>query len=325
MKKSKFTVTLIFAMLVALILFAVGCSPEKTTDENASAREVGFPSLTSVPAGFSYMEDKSVDMGDWCEIIYENTSGDILSLDCYAKGTFDLSFLPGYAALEKKITINNVEASIYNSDSDNAKILVWEDAGNNALCVLGGNISEDELIEAAKNVRYDMKKDVKMPEKDEITTYSKADGTADESELKNLSHVLDYSTKPLFDSAMENDKAISEINLESIYKSFDFPAADGLSVEVFDYEYIMKVGESVVMTGGMVIENDGNITGFNGSSGQLAALSRRGEIVKAVPLVNLDVNLEPDGADHETSEWIVENVMISVKSPACIKRNRLYN
>lgn len=125
MRTSKFTVTLIFAMLVALILFAVGCSPEKTTDENASTREVGFPSLASVPAGFSYMEDKSVDMGDWCEIIYENTSGDILSLDCYAKGTFDLSFLPGYAALEKKITINNVEASIYNSNSDNTKTLVW--------------------------------------------------------------------------------------------------------------------------------------------------------------------------------------------------------
>ena len=77
MKKNKIVILVI---LLLLLLIAGGCNSENATDE--SLRSMGFPSLSDVPDGFSFVDAKSIDTGDWCEITYENSSGDFLSLDC---------------------------------------------------------------------------------------------------------------------------------------------------------------------------------------------------------------------------------------------------
>ena len=46
------------------------------------------------------------------------------------------------------------------------------------------------------------------------------------------------------------------------------------------------------MTDAMQRGEDGNIRYFTGSFGQIAAVSREGQLIKAVPLTNLDVKLE---------------------------------
>ena len=43
---------------------------------NEDLRNMGFPSLRAVPNGFSSVTAKTMDLGDWCEITYENEVGD---------------------------------------------------------------------------------------------------------------------------------------------------------------------------------------------------------------------------------------------------------
>ena len=322
MKKNKIVILVI---LLLLLLIAGGCNSENATDE--SIRSMGFPSLSDVPGGFSSVDAKSIDTGDWCEITYENSSGDFLSLDCYESGTFDIAFLMNYAESTEQMTIKDKEATVYKNLSDNdnrINIIAWEDEDNKALCLLGGNVSMDEMVRAAESVKYDMKKAAAEPENDAISSTPQERGTIEETYLKKYSVVLKNTTKPLFDSEMENDKAISKIELESFYKSFDLHIADNLLVEVFDYDYFMKANDDVIIAGGMQRGEDGNIRDFTGSFGQIAAVSREGQLIKAVPLTNLDVKLEPVPADEESSEWIKGKVMASIKSPAYLVRNRLH-
>ena len=81
MKKNKIVV---FVILVLLLIMAGGCNYENATDE--SFRSMGFPSLTAVPEGLTYADAKSIDTGDWCEITYENSSGDFYLWTAMSRG-----------------------------------------------------------------------------------------------------------------------------------------------------------------------------------------------------------------------------------------------
>ena len=321
MKKNKIVNLFI---IVLLLLIAGGVYLGSASHENL--RNMGFPSLTAVPDGFSPVNAKSIDAGDWCEITYENNRGDFLSLDCYELGTFDTSFLMNYAKSTEKITIKNKEATIYkNLSGNNINIIAWQDESNNALCLVGGNVSMDEMVQVAENIKYDMKKVVIKSENSKISTYPQERGTIEDDSLKKISEVLKCVTNPLFEKCMENDKAILKFELESFYKSFDFSILDDLLVEVFDYEYFMKADDNVLIAGGMVRDEEGNIRGFTGSFGQIATISRDGQLIKVLPVTNQDVKLDPEGADEEKLDWIKEKLMTSMKSPSYLIRNTLYN
>lgn len=323
MKTNKIIITVV---IVILLVIAGGIYLKSSSDENL--RDMGFPSLNTVPDGFSSVDTKTIDTGDWCEVTYENNSGDFLSLDCYKTGTFDTAFLQNYAKSTDKAAINEKEAVVYQNlsgNDNNIRILAWEDEENNALCLLGGNISVDELIQAAESIKYDRKKAVSEPESGEISTSPQEKGMIETDALKKYSEVLENTTKPLFHQYMENDKAISKFEIESFYKSFDFYIADALLVEVFDYDYVMQAKNNAELVGGMQRDDDGNISGFTGSAGQTAAVSRDGQLIKAQLITGQDVKMEPADADEETLDWIKENVMTSVKSPAYLVRNALDN
>ena len=238
-----------------------------------------------------------------------------------------------YAESTEQITIKDKEATVYKNLSDNdnrINIIAWEDEDNKALCLLGGNVSMDEMVRAAESVKYDMKKAAAGPENDAISSTPQERGTIEETYLKKYSVVLKNTTKPLFDYWMKRNKAVSKFELESFYKSFDLHIADNLLVEVFDYDYFMKANDDVIIAGGMQRGEDGNIRYFTGSFGQITAVSREDQLIKAVPLTNLDVKLEPVLADEESSEWINSEwikgkVMASIKSPAYLVRNMLHN
>lgn len=323
MKNSK---KIIIVISVLLLITAAGCSLPNSQEDNV--RNMAFPSLVAMPNGFAYAEAKSIDTGDWCEITYENNTGDFLSLDCYESGTFDIAFLENYAKSIDKASVKGKKATIYKDlyDNDtNISIIAWEDEENNALCILGGNISLNEMMQAAENITYDTKKAVAESENNGVPSTPQKRGTIEENYLKQHSNVLSAVTEPLFEQYMKNDKAVSDFVLESFYKAFEFSAADGLSVEVFDYDYFMNADDDVIITGGMYRDESGKVRGFVGSFGQIATVSRNGQLIKTVPITGVDVKLEPNGADEETLTWIKEKVMTAVKSPAYIMRNILYN
>lgn len=269
---------------------------------------MGFPSLSTVPDGFSLVNEKSIDVGDWCEIAYENNQGDFISLDCYALDTFDISFLMNYSESTEKITIKNNDATVYkNLSESNMNIIAWQDESNNSLCLLGGNISIEEMIQVAESIKYDMKKSIIASENSEFSTYPQERGTIEDDSLTAISDVLEYVTSPLFEKYKESDKAILNFQLESFYKSFDFSISDDLLIEVFDYEYIMKADDNVSMGGGMARDDNGYIRNFSGYFGQIVAISRDGQLIKVLPVTNQDVKLSPEGANEETLDWITKN------------------
>ncbi len=322
MKKKKIVILFILALL---FITAGGCSLGNS--QNDPVRNMGFPSLSAVPDGFSASDAKSIDMGDWCEVTYENHNGGFLSLDCYEPGTFDTVFLGNYANLIEEISLNGKEATVYQDLAGNDKhinIITWEDKSNNALSLLGGNVSIDEMVEAAKSIQYDRKKVVTEAENSEISFSPKDRGTIEETDLKKYADVLESATKPLFDQYIEKNNSISKFELESFYQSFHFPAKDHLLVEVFDYDYVMKANDHV-LSAGMHRDEDGNIRDFRGSFGQIAAVSRDGQPIKVVPVIDMDVKLEPEDADEETLAWIKGKVMTAVKSPSYLMRNMSYN
>lgn len=92
MKSNKIIISVI---AVILLIAAGGIYLKFSLGENL--RSMGFPSLNTVPAGFSFVNEKAIDTGDWCEVSYENDGGNFLSLDCYELGTFDTAFLQNYA------------------------------------------------------------------------------------------------------------------------------------------------------------------------------------------------------------------------------------
>ena len=96
-------------------------------------------------------------------------------------------------------------------------------------------------------------------------------------------------------------------------------------MEVFDYDYFMKAKNDVILAGGMQRGDDGNIRGFTGAFGQIAAVSRGGQLIKAVPVLGLDVQLEAESTDEEASQQIKEKVLASIKSSAYFIRDALYN
>lgn len=315
----------ILAILVLILITASGCSLENP--QNDMIRSMGFPSLTAVPDGFYPVDEKSIDTGDWCEIIYENTSGDFLSLDCYELGTFDISFLMNYTKSTEQMSVKEKEATVYKDlfgNDDHLCIIAWEDGDNNVLCLLGGNIAMEEMTQAAESIKYDRRKAVVESENNGILTIPRERGTIEETYLKQYASVLESTTKPTFDSWKEKDKAVLDFELESFYKSFDLSISDNLLVEVFNYDYFMKANDGVIIAGGMHRGEDGNIRDFIGSFGQIAAVSRNGLLLKVQPLINLDVTLEPDGASEETLEWIKGKVLDSIKSPAYLVRDALH-
>lgn len=316
---------IIIVISVFLLITAAGCSLQNSQED--IVRNMGFPSLAAMPSGFTCAEAKSIDTGDWCEITYENNTGDFLSLDCYESGTFDINFLENYAKSVDKASVKGKEATVYEDLYENntrIRIIVWEDEGNNALCILGGNISINEMLQVAEKITYDTKKAITESENNGISSTPQKRGSIEESYLLQYSNVLSTVTEPLLEQYMKNDKAVSDFTLESFYKSFEFFAADGLLVEVFDYDYFMKADDDVIITGGMYRDESGKVRGFVGSFGQLAAVSRNGQLIKTVPITDIDVKLEPEGTDEETLAWINEKVMTAIKSPTYIVRNMLY-
>lgn len=325
-KKMKSNKIIISVIAVILLIAAGGIYLKFSLSENL--RSPGFPSLSTVPAGFSFVNEKAIDTGNWCEVSYENDGGNFFSLDCYELGTFDTAFLQNYAESSTKISIGDKDAMVYQNlagNDDKIQILAWEDDENNALCLLGGNVSIDEMVQAAGSIKYDMKKSVTKSKNNEITSSTQEIGMIEAAALKDYSDILKSTTKPLFDKYMENDKAIVEFDLESLYKAFEFHIADDLLVEVFDYDYFMKAKNDVILAGGMQRGDDGNIRGFTGAFGQIAAVSRGGQLIKALPVLGLDVKLEAVCADEEDSQQIKEKVLTNIKSPAYFIRDALYN
>ena len=248
MKTNKIIISVI---AVILLIAAGGIYLKFSLDENL--RSMGFPSLNTVPAGFSFVNAKTIDTGNWCEVSYENDGGNFLSLDCYELGTFDTAFLQNYAESSTKISIGDKAAMFYQNLADNddkIQILAWEDDENNTLCLLGGNVSIDEMVQAAASIKYDMKKSVTKSKDNKITSSTQERGMIEAAVLRDYSDILKSTTKPLFDKYMENDEAIVEFDLESFYKSFEFHIADDLLVEVFDYDYFMKAKNDVILAGG---------------------------------------------------------------------------
>lgn len=92
-------------------------------------------------------------------------------------------------------------------------------------------------------------------------------------------------------------------------------------MEIFNYDYFMKAKDNVIIAGGMHRGKDGNIRDFIGSFGQIAAVSREGQLIKAQPLTKLDVILNPEGASEESKELIKGIVMTGIKSPAYFVRD----
>ena len=74
---------------------------------------MGFPSLSDIPDGFAPVDAKTMDLGDWCELIFENNRGESFSLDCYESGTFDTAFLLHYAEQTEQRTVGGQEATVY--------------------------------------------------------------------------------------------------------------------------------------------------------------------------------------------------------------------
>lgn len=81
----------------------------------------------------------------------------------------------------------------------------------------------------------------------------------------------------------------------------------------------------VLIAGGMVRDEERNIRGFTGSFGQIATISRDGQLIKVLHVTNQDVKLDPEGADEEKLDWIKEKLTTSMKSPSYLIRNTLYN
>ena len=317
MKKRKILIPIVSALI---LLIAGGIYLNIFANEDL--RNMGFPSLRAVPDGFSSVPAKTMDLGDWCEITYENEVGDFMSLDCYELGTLDNvyleNFLMDYEKTAENVSIKGKEAAVYKSKDDQLHILTWEDDKNQAKCLLGGNIPIDDMVKAAKSVKYDKKKAVIEPENDTITPTPKADGTIETNYLKQYEDLLSRIMKPVFEGYQEeNSGATLSFELDSFYKSFDFAIEDHLLVEVFDYEYYMKSKDAIIMTDGMYRDKDRNIRLFYGSFGQIAAVSRDGQFLKAVPITRMDIKLEPESTDSkESSDWIKEKVLTSIKVPA---------
>ena len=317
MKKRKILIPIVSALI---LLIAGGIYLNIFANEDL--RNMGFPSLRAVPNGFSSVTAKTMDLGAWCEITYENEVGDFMSLDCYELGTLDNvyleNFLMDYEKTAENVSIKGKEAAVYKSKDDQLHILTWEDDKNQAKCLLGGNIPIDDMVKAAKSVKYDKKKAVIEPENDTITPTPKADGTIETNYLKQYEDLLSRIMKPVFEGYQEeNSGATLSFELDSFYKSFDFAIEDHLLVEVFDYEYYMKSKDAIIMTDGMYRDKDRNIRLFYGSFGQIAAVSRDGQFLKAVPITRMDIKLEPESTDSkESSDWIKEKVLTSIKVPA---------
>ena len=321
MKKNK--VVNLFLLMLLLLPLGTGCQENGSYD---NLRNMGFPSISAIPDGYSLVDAESIDTEEWCEITYENNRGNFLSLDCYELGTFDTSFLLNYAEFTEQITLKDKEATIYkNLSGNNMNIVAWQDEHNNVLCLLGGNVSVDDLIQAAESIEYDRKKTVIESENSKISTYPKERGTIEYDSLEKVSDVLKCITNPLFEKYMEKDKAIVNFELESFYKSFDYSISDDLLVEVFDYEYFMEADNDVLFAGGMVRGEDGKIRGFTGDFGQIATISRNDQLIKAFFVTNQDVKLDPKDANEEEMNRIKEKLMVSAKSPIYLIRNILYN
>lgn len=307
--------SVLFALLMVVIV-AVGCSPGNSGNENI--RNMGFPSLTVVPDGFSYSDAKSIDTGDWCEISYENGEGGFISFDCYEPDSFDTSFIAYNSESTDSTSINGKEATIYVVNGvDGAKhsMILWKDEENNAQCIISGNVSQDEMIKAAESAKYDMKKAVVAASDSQITSYSEEKDTIDEDSLNKYSDVLENYTKPLFDVMINTQKGISKIVLEAFYKSFDFAAADNLTVEVYNFNYYIEGNDQIELYDGMYVGKDGNIRLFCGSFGQIAVVSRNGQLIKVTPITGMDILLEVDD-EEGTKEFVEKNVMNSVKIPS---------
>ena len=206
MKSNKIIISVI---AVILLIAAGGIYLKFSLGENL--RSLGFPSLNTVPAGFSFVNEKAIDTGDWCEVSYENDGGNFLSLDCYELGTFDAAFLQNYAESSTKISIGDKDAMVYQNlsgNDDKIQILAWEDSENNALCLLSGNVSIDEMVQAAAGIKYDMKKSVTKSKDNKITSSTQERGMIEAAALKDYSDILKSTTKPLFDKYMKFKRLI---------------------------------------------------------------------------------------------------------------------
>lgn len=318
MKKNR---SIIFVLLVLLAAAAGWLAYTNTS--GGEVRTMGFPSLTAVPDGFTYADAKSIDTGDWCEVTYEN-GGAFLSLDCYELDTFDPAFLANYAGSKSKTTVGNKEATVYQNLSGNDSsltILTWQDAEQNALCLLGGNISLDEMVRAAESIRYDRKKAAVEAENSEATCFPQQDGTIDEAYLNEYAGVLKYATRSLYASWQRSDPAIKGFDLESFYKCAEYDIADDVLVEIFDFEYVMKADRDAVLTDAMDWDEEGNVRHFFGGVGQIVVLSRDGRILKACPVTGQDIKMELDGGDEESTAWVKAHLDNDIKSPAYLKRD----
>ena len=71
------------------------------------------------------------------------------------------NFLMDYEKTAENVSIKGKEAAVYKSKDDQLHILTWEDDKNQAKCLLGGNIPIDDMVKAAKSVKYDKKKAVR--------------------------------------------------------------------------------------------------------------------------------------------------------------------
>ncbi len=291
------------------------------TDNIVAVKKMGFPTVGAVPDGFERKEDITIYVENWCEIAYENTTGDFLSLDCYETDSFDGDVLnlqknSPYPKPTRIVTINGSDGEVYERifDSD-INVIVWNDDGNNASCVLCSNITIEEMIASAESIEYDIKRMAPTEKEIEIIRTPKGTSIIEDDASEKYLDVIEKATKSVFDIAMESDSAIKGFELESLHKSFEFALTDDFRVEVYDYDYYMKAGKDIAITGGMNRSDDGNIRGMSWLSGQVASIVKNGKIIKSVTVSQQDVKLDPEARDPKE---IKDIIMRDLKTPRCI-------
>lgn len=291
------------------------------TDNTGAIKKMGFPTIGTVPSGLKLKNGMTIYMETWYEIVYENTKGDFLSLDCYYSKSFDgsvlnLNTVHPFSEPTKTAAIKDSDGKIYegifNSDIN---VIIWEDNANNTTCILSSNIAIDEMIKCAESIKYDFNKAAPTEKEIEIIRTPKGTGIIEDDASEKYLDVIEKATKSVFDIAMENDSAIIGFELESLHKSFEFALTDDLMVEVYNYDYYMKARKGIEITGGMNRSDDGNIRGISWLSGQVASIVKNGKSIKSVAVSQQDVKLDPE--ERESKE-IKDIIMRDLKTPKCI-------
>lgn len=315
MKKTNIKIASICIAFILLVGFFLN---SKLNSKKYSNDELTFYA-NILPKGMTINEKTVIDNETWHEVVYENKSGDFLSLDCYITDK-NKGFLDEFKAEcmgEKSsgsFKINNATAEIYESVLDShVNSIIWSDDENTY--VMCSNLSVHEMEKTANSVIFNTDKVAGFYDKINIVETPNVNLEIDKEAKEKCLSAVENATETVFSDEMKKDKAVKGFTLESLYKSFEFDLSKDLKVEVYNYHYYMKADEDFLLAGGLYRGDDGNIRGGIWLNGQIAVLEKDSEILKTVPIGRQDVFVKPS---ERTPEEVKEIVMNEVKVPRCI-------